>query len=375
MNHTAGQSKVEKASKKAAVSEFARLLDLTLCDASFQQSLSLKYDTLIADRLEKQDLAQKYPYSVLVRHLTNYLRNVYQDIEPPIIARFCENNDIRGKVYNATQAVASVTIDTQMGPLFHDSQVHMLTQPPNVLMTTSFHEPSASRGHKVAIEKLEPRAATLPFPSSSPSLHLGIGSQPQSSRDASVENGGFPSLTIPSCSNLRHSPLPKELHEFCRNFKVLPAHVFRQCVCKDDDVLARIMEGADKQVKEFLKRSAVRSSMLQDPRNGSPQLKVPQKRSNALLDRHGSAERIDWSSATPSPPKNQPGGTSSGIPRSTLTQTLRRQWSEREVHHLIEGYRKFGPNWAHILKMYKFDGRTNVNLKDKVRNLIKNGRL
>lgn len=48
------------------------------------------------------------------------------------------------------------------------------------------------------------------------------------------------------------------------------------------------------------------------------------------------------------------------------------RWTEDEVDMLVEGVRLFGVgNWRQILDYFPFEGRTNVNLKDKYRNLLR----
>lgn len=44
-----------------------------------------------------------------------------------------------------------------------------------------------------------------------------------------------------------------------------------------------------------------------------------------------------------------------------------------EVSNLLEGVRQHGRNWEMIRALYKFQGRTGVDLKDKYRNLQKVG--
>ncbi|XP_072176061.1 uncharacterized protein [Diadema setosum] len=53
---------------------------------------------------------------------------------------------------------------------------------------------------------------------------------------------------------------------------------------------------------------------------------------------------------------------------------LRRPWSDEEVENLRKGVERYGTGrWMEILLSFKFDNRTNVQLKDKWRNLAKNG--
>ena len=53
----------------------------------------------------------------------------------------------------------------------------------------------------------------------------------------------------------------------------------------------------------------------------------------------------------------------------------RRPFTNEEVKNLIAGYKSHGKNWAIIREKYSFNNRTNIDLKDKARNLIKKGLL
>uniref|UniRef100_A0A665SX98 Uncharacterized protein n=1 Tax=Echeneis naucrates TaxID=173247 RepID=A0A665SX98_ECHNA len=51
---------------------------------------------------------------------------------------------------------------------------------------------------------------------------------------------------------------------------------------------------------------------------------------------------------------------------------LLQKWTESETQQLREGVKKFGEgNWGKIKAYYNFNGRTNVNLKDRWRTMIK----
>ena len=60
---------------------------------------------------------------------------------------------------------------------------------------------------------------------------------------------------------------------------------------------------------------------------------------------------------------------------SVIRNRGRKRFSDKEVGNLIDGIRRFGRDWRRILTNYEFDGRTNVDLKDKARNLEKMGLL
>ena len=59
--------------------------------------------------------------------------------------------------------------------------------------------------------------------------------------------------------------------------------------------------------------------------------------------------------------------------RADAIKGRRRPWTEQEENWLREGYDRFPKQWKKILGEYPFkDWRTNVNLKDKWRNMLKN---
>lgn len=54
---------------------------------------------------------------------------------------------------------------------------------------------------------------------------------------------------------------------------------------------------------------------------------------------------------------------------------MRRPFSAEEERKIIEGFRRFGSNWKAITLHYKLEDRSPVDIKDKVRNLIKAGKI
>ncbi|XP_029354433.1 telomeric repeat binding factor a [Echeneis naucrates] len=57
---------------------------------------------------------------------------------------------------------------------------------------------------------------------------------------------------------------------------------------------------------------------------------------------------------------------------TTISGHRKRKWTESETQQLREGVKKFGEgNWGKIKAYYNFNGRTNVNLKDRWRTMIK----
>jgi len=141
-----------------------------------------------------------------------------------------------------------------------------------------------------------------------------------------------------------------------------------------------------------------------------------QKKKKSMLLPDASAHRLEWSSHSPSnentalvsasaknssslsqPPSLTPikvaSASASAIsatalassPASSSTTTTRlvakptgksrRPWSVHEKENLKEGLRRFGRKWSIILASYKFNERTQVDLKDKARNMVRAGEI
>eukprot|EP00298_Acanthocystis_sp_HF-20_P005797 c15845_g1_i3.p1 GENE.c15845_g1_i3~~c15845_g1_i3.p1 ORF type:complete len:459 (+),score=132.46 c15845_g1_i3:24-1379(+) len=62
---------------------------------------------------------------------------------------------------------------------------------------------------------------------------------------------------------------------------------------------------------------------------------------------------------------------SSKLPRVSVSPSDRKRnpWSEEEIENLHKGMEMYGKQWALILKNFEFNGRTNVDLKDKWRGI------
>ena len=62
----------------------------------------------------------------------------------------------------------------------------------------------------------------------------------------------------------------------------------------------------------------------------------------------------------------------SPVPKEYHRKRVKRPWTSEEEDNLSEGVRLYGVgNWATILAEFEFDARTNVDLKDKWRNMNK----
>ena len=153
--------------------------------------------------------------------------------------------------------------------------------------------------------------------------------------------------------------LPSELVQFCKIFPAIPGQAFRQFILPNDNALAEIMDCDLPEIKANLERIKKGNSSLKRIRSLSPQ-QMPTRSADSGIN-------IDWNSSLVERKRvdKYQGTASKG--------TVRVPWSKEEEDNLIAGYKRFGNNWVKILQHYKFNNRTNVNLKDKVRNLQKKG--
>ncbi len=200
---------------------------------------------------------------------------------------------------------------------------------------------------------------------------------------------------------------------------------FRGVIEPSDERFAAIADGNDAQVKHFIlerARKAAANFVRTIPKPATkPVTKVPTtvtsnvatanvsistsqqaalatlKTNSSMLDRQASAQKIAWESQQQSPSPASPrnfsqdsrqsqqrnfeqiqlvsGFDSDGLQRIRLPSRARRRFSDEEIANLIAGYKRFGADWRSILNHYQFDNRTNVDLKDKARNLMKHNLL
>lgn len=103
-----------------------------------------------------------------------------------------------------------------------------------------------------------------------------------------------------------------------------------------------------------------------------------------LTDRHPSAGRVspivddDEVESRPQLPSFKAKPIEALKPKATAPQSAppsgtgqRRPWSEEEILNLHKGMKQFGKDWAAIRTNYKFNNRSNVDIKDKWRNIEK----
>lgn len=84
----------------------------------------------------------------------------------------------------------------------------------------------------------------------------------------------------------------------------------------------------------------------------------------------------DEAAADPSSlsPLDEAGQESGAAAAPARERRKRRVWSQEEIDELMEGYNKFGAQWAHILAVsphMQATGRSGNDIKDKYRNLKK----
>lgn len=130
------------------------------------------------------------------------------------------------------------------------------------------------------------------------------------------------------------------------------------------------------------------SQDFEDP--GKKSINEDNKAKKSLLLPDESAKKVTWDSLTSSPSKmaeRSPAPARILVESPKMTQPPaaatvtkkpvkgRRPFSHKETEFLKEGLRRFGKKWAIILATYDFDDRTQVDLKDKARNLKKRGEI
>lgn len=208
---------------------------------------------------------------------------------------------------------------------------------------------------------------------------------------------------------------------------MIPGRFFRGVLEPSDVRFASIADATDGEVREYLRAREVQGvaqpvARVQRGRRGRPvargagdEARVPGDGGTGLLARHESAERVGWESQvqqtqvqqtqheqhSPIPMPTQPTQPtqytqfSQHSPAQSPTHTqdmamvtaspvrgwnvtgarARRFFTEQETQNLIEGIRRFGNDWRRIQAHYSFQERTNVDLKDKARNLVAKGLL
>lgn len=198
---------------------------------------------------------------------------------------------------------------------------------------------------------------------------------------------------------------------------IISGKFFRGVLEPVDERFAAIIEGRDVGVKQYLQNRKRRSNQqalsakkTKASKSANDEIDIAAK--SSLLERHDSAERISWETQPEIDIENSSSSSSddeiSFQPRnaerdsetrkvaddtaaaqtairpieksSSSTSRIggvqrngrvrgRRPFEEWEIANLIDGIRKYGRDWRRILNTYKFNDRSNVDLKDKARHL------
>ncbi|PJF18958.1 hypothetical protein PSACC_01235 [Paramicrosporidium saccamoebae] len=286
--------------------------------------------------IQKQSITEPRPDANFSKRMMSFLKNLYRDAEVPLMVKYCAAGAILDDEKVGEERQFTVTPGT-----VGFTQDRFMTQPPDVLLRS----PEKNGGQEI-----------------SDSFNLGFDTQgftvgaTNADEMIDVINESQPTAAaLPLVSSPK--PLPDRLVKFLESFTIIPAVAFRSILCTNDDELVGILEGTHATVAAFLTRN------VQTDENTRPEEEQkPMAKRCKLLDRHESAERIAWSSLINSPIKKTQSGQG-------------KKWSKGEEMRLIDGYGRFGQDWALIQSNLDFAHRKDQSLKDKVQQLINTGRI
>jgi hypothetical protein len=328
-------------------------------------------------------LETKFPFSLFEGNLRNFLKSIDALFPQVLLSGFIAGNaaDDRDKMQRSTSDILSVSrAASKLDSPIRDIAV---AREPSILQTPT------KQIYATAENEEEPK----------PLSPIKILSPPANKRHRPV-------LSPPRkpVANIAAPEVADERNPFA-GVKI-SGKFFRGVLEPSDERFAAIADGTDPQCKQFIidrARKAASIFVRTLPPKPAPVPKAVSKaaskteespelsaKSTSMLDRHASAQRIAWESQM-SPASSAPRTASKeqsfdqiqlisnadpdAIQRVRLPSRARRRFTDEETSSLIEGYKRFGADWKSILKHYKFDNRTNVDLKDKARNLLKHGLL
>ena len=328
-------------------------------------------------------LESKYPFSLFESNLRNFLKSI-DALFPPVVLTHLMSEKLEKKVGLDRSASDILSISRS---------------------TSKLASPTRDNGNQSARSLQHTpvkQAFSRTFPEDEPMPHspIQIISPKVNKRSRSVMSP--PRKLV---ANIAAPEVASDVNPFA-GVKI-QGKFFRGVIEPNDERFAAIADGTDAQVKQYLlerARNAAASYVRAPPQKPQrkPEVKPESKisitastpasapaKTTSMLDRHASAERIAWESQL-SPVRatqrtsaqellnltfeqihSQTNSEAEVIPRIRLQGRARRRFSDEETANLIEGYKRFGADWKSILKHYKFDNRTNVDLKDKARNLMK----
>jgi len=143
--------------------------------------------------------------------------------------------------------------------------------------------------------------------------------------------------------------------------------------------LRRKRDSEGKQLEWNSQESSSTKEMEEEKENSSEdddassKAKTPKRRK--LPDaKIGKVKKLSTRKSSASKKRKRGGDRGKSTPttvRNSRTHTGRVRWTKEEEEYLIAGVKRYGKSWVEILKNYEFQNRTNVNLKDKWRNLKK----
>lgn len=381
-----------------------------LGNASFQRHLDhLLMGLRDAWRTSQGNLQERYPFGPFSQTLCNFLRNLYDELEAPLAIKFCGQalgddekfGDESQEIEPKDQHIRHKRVDIpekkpdqhqEMEPM---TQINFMTQPPQVLLPSSPNKSAATKTISPPSKNKKSAIMTRESPSSvnvivnqpdstqlstrAPSSNSGPNASksaplPSSDSDSSIslylEDESLSSSSITKTSKKRKHPLQDQakieknapLTKLKSSLTLVAPEVFRGHLCRDDNVLASIVEKTNPIVQKYLQ--------------GRVEKKSSSRLSKSLLERHDSAEAIEWSQPTPRLSIEEP-TTPHKQSKTTKTRKQRQPWSKEEFDCLVQGYKRFGNKWGEILAAFpqQLGKRTKIHLKYKIRHLESKGLL
>lgn len=319
-------------------------------------------------------LESKYPFSLFESNLRNFLKSINALFPEELLNELiAHGSEIKNKLQRSDSGILSLSRSASnlASPL---REAHVAHHPS---LVSDYNGPS----EKLLADDAKPSQSSM--------------AQPAKKRVRSVmspRHRPVAPIAAPEATNDRNPFTGVKIS----------GKFFRGVIEPSDERFAEIADGTDTQVKSFIIERARKAAGMRTrgiPKQASATADSSAKsrtiaKAPSLLDRHASAERITWESqqspvkAAPVSAKRvvvatAPIDSTQNIPSAeTISQEpnrprpqarARRRFTDDEVANLIEGYKRFGNDWKAISMHYKFNDRTNVDLKDKARNLAKHG--
>lgn len=215
---------------------------------------------------------------------------------------------------------------------------------------------STSRGETSADSEEDPPAPVAEAETSVEKQHnTSLGLDSPKSKQLSVDSEeDLQEVPVPC-----RTPVKKPSKQLARSSSSSPGHVSDDCV---------IDSSVDSSPNLFSPKRAPGTSST--PQEGSAQGKGPSHSKWKDMFNNAKEGKDTWSDEESYFPSKK----SKGSHESTLSNSghKKMKWTESETQRLKEGVKKFGEgNWSKIKAYYSFDGRTNINLKDRWRTMKK----